>query len=88
MMKALGHPVRLRMVELIHAGGGDLCVCEIERDFDLTQPTITHHLKVLREAGVIRSRKEGPWVRHAVEPAAFERLRALVDALAGRPEHA
>lgn len=81
-LKALAHPVRLRMVDLIHAHGGQLCVCEFEQHFDVKQPTISHHLKVLREAGLIRSRQEGAWVHHAVEPAAFARLRALMDRFA------
>ena len=77
-LKALAHPVRLRIVDLIHAHGGEICVCEFENHFDIKQPTISHHLKVLREAGLIRSRQEGSWVHHFVEPAAFRRLRDLM----------
>ncbi len=78
-LKALAHPVRLRIVDLIHAHGGEICVCEFENHFDVKQPTISHHLKVLREAGLIRSRQEGSWVHHFVEPAAFADLRELMD---------
>jgi len=53
-------------------------VCEFERYFALKQPTISHHLKILRDAGLIRSRQEGPWVRHSIEPDAFSRLEALM----------
>jgi ArsR family transcriptional regulator len=67
--KALAHPVRLRMLELISTHCCGLCVCELEQHFDLTQPTISHHLKLLREAGLIRSRQEGPWVHHYAEPS-------------------
>ncbi len=85
-LKALAHPIRLRMVDLIHAHGGQLCVCEFEQHFDVKQPTISHHLKILREAGLIRSRQEGAWVHHAVEPAAFAHLRALMARFAAEGE--
>lgn len=81
-LKALAHPVRFRMVDLIRTVGGELCVCAFEPHFDLTQPTISHHLKVLREAGLLRSRQEGSWVHHAVEPEAFARLREVMSTLA------
>lgn len=84
-LKALAHPIRLRMVDLIHAHGGDLCVCEFEHHFDVKQPTISHHLKILREAGLIRSRQEGSWVHHVVEPNSFDRLRELMDHFAVLP---
>ena len=80
-LKALSSPVRLRMVDLIYEGGGEICVCEFMEDFDLSQPTISHHLKVLREAGLIRSRKDGTYVYHRVNEAAFTGLAALMDRL-------
>lgn len=70
-LKALANPVRLRMVDLIRSRGGDLCVCEIEAHFDLAQPTISHHMKVLREAGFLESRREGAMIFHAVREEAF-----------------
>ncbi len=82
MLKALAHPVLLRMVDLIHEGG-ELCVCEFEHHFELTQPTISHHLKILREAGVIRSRQDGSWVRHSIEPGTFARMQQLMDVFSG-----
>lgn len=80
-LKALASPVRLRMVDLIYYGGGEICVCEIQEHFDLSQPTISHHLKVLREAGLIHSRQEGTYVYHRVDPVAFSNLSALMDRL-------
>ena len=77
MLKALAHPVRLRMVDLIRRQGGELCVCEFEAHFELSQPTISHHLKILRQAGMIESRQDGSWVRHSIEPRAFTRLQQL-----------
>jgi len=78
-LKALSSPVRLRMVDLIYHGGGEICVCEFMDHFDLSQPTISHHLKVLREAGLIQSRKDGTMVRHRVDEDAFTALSSLMD---------
>ncbi len=77
-LKALANPTRLRMLDLIQSGGGEICVCEIEAFFALTQPTISHHLKILRDAGLISSRQDGTWVRHAVDPSALEPLVELL----------
>ena len=69
MFKALGDPVRLRLVSLIGAHqGGEVCVCDLTAAFDLTQPTISHHLKVLREAGIIDSERRGTWVYYWLCP--------------------
>ena len=79
VFKALGDPVRLRLVSLIGAHqGGEVCVCELATAFDLTQPTISHHLKVLREAGIIDSERRGTWVYCWLVPAALERMAALL----------
>jgi len=76
MFKALSHPVRVQILDLISQGGGELCACNIETHFDLTQPTISHHLKVLREAGLIRSENRGVWVHHQVNQEALSTLQA------------
>jgi ArsR family transcriptional regulator len=84
VFKALGDPVRLRLVSLIGAHqGGEVCVCDLTTAFDLTQPTISHHLKVLREAGIIDSERRGTWVYYRLVPAALERMAALLYAPAG-----
>ncbi len=81
VFKALGDPVRLRLVSLIGAHrGGEVCVCELTTAFDLTQPTISHHLKVLREAGIIGSERRGTWVYYRLVPAALDRMAALLSA--------
>jgi ArsR family transcriptional regulator len=81
VFKALGDPVRLRLVSLIGAHqGGQVCVCDLTTAFDLTQPTISHHLKVLREAGIIDSERRGTWVYYWLVPAALERMSALLSA--------
>ena len=73
--KALGDPVRLRLASLIAShDGGEACVCDLTASFDLSGPTISHHLKVLREAGLISGERRGTWVYYRVEPAALARL--------------
>jgi ArsR family transcriptional regulator len=81
VFKALADPVRLRLVSLIGAHeGGEVCVCELTEAFDLTQPTISHHLKILRKAGIIDSERRGTWVYYRLEPATLERVGALLTA--------
>ncbi len=79
MFKALGDPVRLRLVSLIasHAGG-EACVCDISDSIDLTQPTISHHLKVLRAAGVVESERRGTWVYYSVIPSSLQLLSSML----------
>jgi ArsR family transcriptional regulator len=84
VFKALGDPVRLRLVSLIGARqGGEVCVCDLTSAFDLTQPTISHHLRVLREAGLIDSQRRGTWVYYRLVPDALERMAALLTVPAG-----
>ncbi len=79
VFKALGDPVRIRLVSLIGAHqGGEVCVCDLTTAFDLTQPTISHHLKVLRQAGIIDSERRGTWVYYRLVPAALDRVAALL----------
>ncbi|MGW5681902.1 metalloregulator ArsR/SmtB family transcription factor [Nonomuraea sp. NPDC003754] len=79
MFKALADPIRLRLLSLIasHAGG-EACVCDLTGPFEVSQPTISHHLKVLREAGLVGSERRGTWVYYWVLPHALERLSALL----------
>ena len=81
MFKALSHPVRLQIVALLSRYGGQVCVCDIEAQFDLKQPTISHHLKVLRQAGLIESVQHGLWVYYYVRPAALQQLCGVCDGM-------
>jgi ArsR family transcriptional regulator len=72
--KALGDPVRLQLVDVLRKHAGKVCVCELVPLFDLSQPTISHHLKVLREAGVVGSERVGLWAYYFVIPGALEEL--------------
>jgi ArsR family transcriptional regulator len=77
--KALGDPVRLQLLsQIATAETGEACVCDLTAGFDLTGPTISHHLKVLREAGLIDSERRGTWVYYWVIPA---RMNALAHVL-------
>lgn len=79
VFKALGDPVRLRLLSMIASrDGGEVCVCELTPAFELSQPTISHHLKLLRQAGLVDCERRGTWVYYWVLPAALERLAAVL----------
>ncbi|GIF50774.1 ArsR family transcriptional regulator [Asanoa ferruginea] len=78
--KALGDPVRLRLLSLIAARAGDeVCVCDLTDAFDVKGPTISHHLKVLRDAGLIDCERRGTWVYYWIIPTALAPLSQLLD---------
>lgn len=78
LLKALADPVRLRLVSLIASSeSGEACVCDLNDAFDLTQATISHHLKVLHSAGVLDRDKRGVWVYYAVKPEALSAVANL-----------
>jgi ArsR family transcriptional regulator len=75
---ALAHPVRLRILEILARRGGEVCVCDLERTLPVKQPTISHHLRLLREAGLVDTARRGIWAYYLVAPAALAALRARV----------
>ena len=80
MFKALGDPVRLRLLSLIASHpGGEACVCEISATFDVSQPTISHHLKLLRSAGLLACERRGTWVYYRVIPSALRQLASVLE---------
>lgn len=89
MFKALGDPVRLRLLSLVASHpGGEACVCEISATFDVSQPTISHHLKLLRSAGLLDCERRGTWVYYRVIPSALRQLSSVLevaDGLAATP---
>ena len=70
--KALGDPIRLQLVDVLRKHAGKVCVCELVPLFELSQPTVSHHLKVLREAGIVDSERRGLWAFYYVVPEALD----------------
>lgn len=81
MFKALGDPVRLRLLSLI-ASTTEVCVCDLTAAFDLSGPTISHHLRVLRETGLVDCERRGTWVYYWVRPSALSQLGGLLQTAA------
>lgn len=80
-LKALADPVRLQLFSAIAShDGGEACVCDISADIEVSQPTISHHLKVLRDAGLLISQRRASWVYYAVVPEALASLAVLLGA--------
>jgi len=79
LLKALADPTRLRLVSMVAAHeGGEACVCELTEPLGLTQPTISHHLKILVDAGIFTRDKRGVWAYYALVPAALDALAAVL----------
>jgi ArsR family transcriptional regulator len=72
--KALGDPIRLQLVDVLRRHAGKVCVCELVPLFDVSQPTLSHHLKKLREAGLVDSERRGLWAYYYVIPDAMKEL--------------
>jgi ArsR family transcriptional regulator len=78
--KALGDPIRMQLVDVLQKHAGKVCVCELVPLFNLSQPTVSHHLKVLREAGIVGSERRGLWAYYYVIPEAMKELSKWLDA--------
>jgi ArsR family transcriptional regulator, arsenate/arsenite/antimonite-responsive transcriptional repressor len=79
LFKAVADPLRLRLLSLIACHeGGESCVCDLTGEFEVTAPSISYHLKILREAGLISSERRGTWVYYRVEPEAMARMSAVL----------
>ena len=84
--KALGDPVRLRLLSMIaSASDGEICVCDLSEAFSLPGPTISHHLRILREAGLVHGTRRGTWVYYRALPAELTRLADILAADRGVP---
>ncbi len=79
LLKALADPTRLRLVSMVAAhDGGEACVCELTGPLGLTQPTVSHHLKILVDAGIFTRDKRGVWAYYALVPAAMDALSTVL----------
>jgi ArsR family transcriptional regulator len=82
LLQLLGHPVRLQLLSILTRRGGQVCVCDLEAALPVKQPTISHHLRLLRQAGLIDSERHGQWAYYFVAPEALSRVRSrLLDGL-------
>lgn len=89
MLKAIADPARLRLLSLVLSHeGGEACVCDLTPSFDLSQPTISHHLKVLHESGLLDREKRGTWVFYKARPDAMAALGGLFTANRSNEEQA
>ena len=81
MLKALADPVRLRLMSLVLSHeGGEACVCDLQEPLGLSQPTVSHHLKVLVDAGILHREKRGTWAYFSLIPGALDTLAGLITA--------
>lgn len=85
LFKALGDPHRLTILERLAQADEDVCVCEFTDCLPLNQPTVSHHLRILREAGLVSSERRGTWVYYRLADDAHARLRTALDRALGKP---
>jgi len=79
LFKAVADPMRLRLLSLIAChDGGESCVCDLTEAFDVTAPTVSYHLRILREAGLISAERRGTWVYYRINPAVLARMSAVL----------
>jgi ArsR family transcriptional regulator len=81
MLKVLGDETRLRILDLVASAGDELCACEIESFFELSQPTISHHMRILCDSGLVVAAKRGQWVYYRVAVSAVKPLRDVCNLL-------
>ena len=89
--KAVGHPVRLKILDLLSLQSGPMCVCHIESNFVLSQPTISHHLRLLRRAELVLSERRGTWVYYSVNREGVTALKSFLKSITlvpGEQDHA
>ncbi|HET7030976.1 MAG TPA: metalloregulator ArsR/SmtB family transcription factor [Candidatus Limnocylindrales bacterium] len=85
LLQALADPTRLAIVREL-AGSAQVCACDFTSCCDVRQPTVSHHLKVLREAGIIEAERRGSWIWYRLVPAAAERLRSIAGEMSSMPQ--
>lgn len=80
--KALSDPNRLRLLSIVKAGNdGEACVCDLTAPLDLGQPTVSHHLRILVDAGLLQREKRGTWAYYSLVPGSLERIAATLSAI-------
>lgn len=84
LMKALADETRLRIVDMLSCG--EMCACDLLESFDITQPTLSYHMKVLTASGLVKGRHEGSWMHYKLDEACFIRLAAFLQDIATETE--
>ena len=84
VFKALGDENRIRILRLLR--GGEKCACLLLEDLQITQPTLSHHMKILCDAGIVSGRKEGKWMHYSISPEGVQAAMALLAELTGAEE--
>jgi len=77
MMKALGDETRLKIFHML--AQGELCACKVLEEFHITQPTLSYHMKILCDSGLVNGRRDGIWMRYTINKEAYDRLKGFVD---------
>lgn len=84
VFKALGDETRLKIIEILSCG--ELCACDILESFDITQPTLSYHMKILTESGLVKSRKEGSWIRYSNNMELISEIKMFWDRITTEQE--
>ena len=79
VMKALGDETRIRIIDMLSTG--ELCACDILEEFHITQPTLSYHMKILVESGIVQSRKAGTWTRYSISQEVLGSLTGFLDGI-------
>ena len=82
MLKALGHPIRVQIMHILGRLGGQVCVCDIEAHFEIKQPTVSHHLRTLREAGLVDAEQRGLYAYYRIRPDMLSFVRRQLEGFA------
>ncbi len=77
MLKALGDETRVKIFDMLSSG--ELCACKVLEEFDITQPTLSYHMKTLCESGLVNGRRDGIWMRYTINREQYERLKSFID---------
>ena len=80
VFKAVSDETRLRIVDMLR--GDELCACDILEEFEITQPTLSYHMKILTECGLVKARKDGPWTRYTLNLDLVQQVKAFLDHVA------
>jgi len=85
LFKALGDPTRLKIVDMI--ANGELCACFILKEFDITQPSLSHHMKILCDCGLVNGRKDGKWTYYSLDKDAVQNFKDILALITTRDEN-